>query len=84
MATEESKIPTDANPNLAGTGVWVIPLKCGQYNCSCIVLGRCECLNTGEEAKTHDLAEETSANGFSCELLLLLGWKVAWLERAAM
>lgn len=36
-----------------------------------------------KKPKTTDLAQETSANGFYCELLLLLGWKVAWLERAA-
>lgn len=79
MATEKSKIPTNANPSLAGTSVWVIPPEVWSVQLLLIVLGS---VNVWIQAKKQknpiDLAEETSANGFHCELLLLLSWKVAW------
>lgn len=73
MATEKSKIPTNANPSLAGAGVWVIPLKCGQY--SYIVLGRCMRLNAGKEAKNH-----RSGSRDKCQWILLWTAPAPWLE----
>lgn len=73
MATEKSKIPTNANPSLAGAGVWVIPLKCGQY--SCIVLSRCMHLNAGKEAKNHRPGSRDK-----CQWILLWTAPAPWLE----